>query len=103
MAQYIKKADTVNVSAASSLSAGQPVKIFDNFWGVTHCPVSQGVVCALDTTGIYSFEAGGSISVGDTVYFASNAVTATSASGAAIGKALEAASSGGAVQVILNK
>ena len=103
MAQYIGEANIITITAAKDLRAGEPAQIAANFYGVPHCPVSSGSLAAVQVEGVYAFTATASISAGATVYLSSGNVNTTSAAGTAIGKAIEAATSGAIVKVLLNR
>lgn len=103
MATYIGNAEVITITAAKNLEAGEPVQIAANFYGVPHCPATSGSLAAVQVEGVYAFTATASISAGATVYLSSGNVNTTSAAGTAIGKAIEAATSGATVQVLLNR
>ncbi|MBQ6473448.1 MAG: DUF2190 family protein [Victivallales bacterium] len=104
MAHYVGNAETITVTAAKNLEAGEPVKVADNFYGIPHCPAVSGGLVALQVEGVYEFVAGANVSAGATVYVTSSGtVNVTSAAGTAIGKNLVAVTSGGIAKVLLNR
>lgn len=103
MAVYIKREDIIDYTPVAAVACGDVVKIADDFYGVAHTAIPAGELGALQITGQYDFVAGGAITVGADVYFADDAVSATSAAGGKIGKAVTAASSGATVRVLINK
>lgn len=104
MAIYRKDSETIDVVTATALEAGEVVKLADDFYGIPHCAFSAGSVAALQIEGQYDFVANGAIDAFVPVYIDGNGqVGATSASGARVGLALNAATSGAEVRVLINK
>lgn len=104
MAIYRKDAETIDVVTEGALEAGQVVKLADDFYGVAHCAFGAGSVAALQIEGQYDFVANGAVTAFTPVYIDSDgAVGGTSAAGACVGLALNAAASGADVRVLLNK
>lgn len=104
MAIYRKDSETIDVVTEAALEAGQAVKLADDFYGVPHCAFDAGSVAALQIEGQYDFVANGEVTAFAPVYIDSDgAVGGTSATGARVGLALNAAASGADVRVLLNK
>jgi len=103
MAKFVKSADTVNITAASDLAAGAVVTV-GSLFGVAHAPIASGEYGAVAITGTYEFDCTASIEQGADVYYISASQVGASASGLSkIGVAATAGTSGGAIEVIINK
>lgn len=95
--------DVINITVVAAYTAGTPLKITDDFYGVCHQNLAVGETGAFMVSGVFSATADGAIAVGDALYLAGDAVGTASTAGNAIGKAWTAATDGGEVRFAINK
>ena len=105
MAEQIYNGTTITVTAGATVARGDLIQVKDNFYGVAQGEATSGGKVALETQGVFGLTATEAISAGAAVYVNSSgaAYVTSGASGTCIGTAIEAATSGGIVKVILNR
>ncbi|MBQ9368864.1 MAG: DUF2190 family protein [Victivallales bacterium] len=103
-ATYVQQGERIDYTpASSSIAAGTPVKLANGLYGIADRDIAEGETGAITIKGVYSFVAGGTISVGAPVYLSNGTVTDTPVDGACVGVAIGAAASSGCeVPVLLN-
>ena len=102
---YISQGAVIDVKVTAATTAGTPVKVAADFYGIAIRDIPANTVGAVSVEGVFSAPAAAAITAGSTVYLDNTGkLTSTAATGDKVGLALTAAASAGdIVQVHLNK
>ena len=103
MLNFKQTADVINIKVEADYTAGTPLKITDDFFGVCHQNLKTGEIGAFMVAGVFAATADGAIAIGDKLYLIGDNVGTGSTAGNAIGTAWTAATDGGEVRVAINQ
>ena len=103
MFNFKQTADVINIKVEADYTAGTPLKITDDFFGVCHQNLKTGETGAFMVAGVFAATADGAIAIGDKLYLIGDNVGTGSTAGNAIGTAWTAATDGGEVRVAINQ
>lgn len=93
MAHFIQEGNHIDHTPVAAVTAGSPVKLGPNFYGIAERAIAAGAKGAVSVKGVYSFTSSSAVTIGAVVYLdADGKITTTAATGTIIGRAVTAAS-----------